>query len=399
MKKSLPQLLLLLCAFVLPPIYAQAQESDDDESRATTLFEEGRQLYTQGRYEEAIARLEAAFRLRPAPPILLNIGRTYEKLNKPKLALATYRRFLHKARCVDPSRALVAQLVQSLEKKLGIAPQKGAGLETPTAATSATGLRSGSQQRTLQLIHTPVDSVKVRQAVLIQAELPPDLLADSVLLYWRKGGQRGFQAVTMHQQGEGYLGEIPARQVTSSSLQYYLVAKRGKGSGKVVARAGSRTTPNIVVIEGGRAPHLGPRPTAIRSPYRRWLWIAAGAATGALATGLTFSFLALDRANALETRASQSCTSGSCANPKIRFGDGSTSDFESQGKTFSLIGALFIGLSVVSGGLGGYLWVRERQYIDAQKALQDEAALAPQRLHAAPWFGPNAAGLSGAWLF
>ena len=60
---------------------APAPETDDadeeeEEDAAAKHFANGRRLYGAGKYAEAIEELLKAYKLRPAPPILLNIGLT-----------------------------------------------------------------------------------------------------------------------------------------------------------------------------------------------------------------------------------------------------------------------------------------------------------------------------------
>jgi hypothetical protein len=61
-----------------PVAHAQAQ----DQAAARALFEDGRRLLQNGKYEEACRRLEAASKLYASPGILLNLGDCYEKLGR-----------------------------------------------------------------------------------------------------------------------------------------------------------------------------------------------------------------------------------------------------------------------------------------------------------------------------
>jgi tetratricopeptide (TPR) repeat protein len=61
-----------------PVAHAQAQ----DQAAARALFEDGRHLLQNGKYEEACRRLEAASKLYASPGILLNLGDCYEKLGR-----------------------------------------------------------------------------------------------------------------------------------------------------------------------------------------------------------------------------------------------------------------------------------------------------------------------------
>jgi len=61
-----------------PVAHAQAQ----DQAAARTLFEDGRRLLKDGKYEEACRTLEAASKLYASPGILLNLGDCYDKLGR-----------------------------------------------------------------------------------------------------------------------------------------------------------------------------------------------------------------------------------------------------------------------------------------------------------------------------
>jgi tetratricopeptide (TPR) repeat protein len=61
-----------------PVAHAQAE----DQAAARSLFEDGRRLLKNGKYEEACRTLEAASKLYASPGILLNLGDCYEKLGR-----------------------------------------------------------------------------------------------------------------------------------------------------------------------------------------------------------------------------------------------------------------------------------------------------------------------------
>ena len=116
------------------PCYAQSDDADDVEKQAVQLFAEGKRLYGEGKLKQAVAKLEKAYDLRPAPPILLNIGKAYEKLGQKKKALLTYLKFLRKARLVSPFRPMISAKVKALKKETDDASKSRLGkLETELA--------------------------------------------------------------------------------------------------------------------------------------------------------------------------------------------------------------------------------------------------------------------------
>jgi hypothetical protein len=393
-------MLLVLVSLGCPqPALAQDSDEPDQDAAAQQHFNKGRELYGAGKYKEAIVELKKAFTLRPAPPILLNIGRTHEKLGDKKGALKSYRRFLLKARLVDPNRKLVKSMVVKLEKELGIKHRDDNSLVAPTAK------RTGQRRKKvaeLQLIHTPIDAAKVRNDITVQAELPPDLDVDGVFLLYRRGGESKFRKVAMKLQGEGYIAQVPGRHVTSTSLQYFLEARK-KGAGKkgVLARAGSKKNPHIIVIEGGRAPHLGPiKHVDIRSPYRTWFWVGVGTTVGMIGGTVAMWMLAADRSNAVENLAKQSCGNGCPPNlPGRSFAERSARDYESQGKMFNVMGAVFLGLGVAAAAGSGVLYYFDREYVRKERARLEARGPPPRkagvRLFAAPWLNAQGGGFTG----
>lgn len=399
--------LLVLLAVLAAPALSLAQDegggdtSEDEEEQAAKHFAAGRKLYSEAKYKEAIEELLKAYNLRPAPPILLNIARTYEKLGDKQNALKFYKEFLQKARLVDPNRPQVEAVVKELEKgqkgKTG-ALTTASGTETPTATTTVDGgtVPVGKQQ----MIHTPVDTAKVRQPITIMAELPPGVVAERVLCHYRRSGEQRFQSIPMEAQGETYVGRIPGNAVVSTSLQYFLEAQKG---GKGVALAGSKTTPHIIVIEGGHA-FLPGKEDAIRSPYWKWTWVGVGVTAAMLAGAVAFPVLAADRQNALETRAKDpvnncnaACQAGNGV-PKLPFdGNGEQArTWESEGQAFAAAGKAFIVLGATAAAATGALFYLDRRWVKrerAKRAFSEERG--GPRFLAAPYAGPGGAGVLG----
>jgi hypothetical protein len=407
-------LVVALFGLVAPTLsYAQDEEEPgkdaagegDEEEQAQKHFAAGRKLYDEAKYKEAIAELLKAYNLRPAPPILLNIARTYEKLGEKKNALKFYKEFLLKARMVDPSRPQVQAVVKELEKQVSgktSAVTSGDGTDTPTAH------RTGDEGDTvpkgkLQMIHTPVDSAKVHEAITIMAELPPRLAVDRVVLFVRKAGEIQFQPLPMELAGETYVARIPASFVTSTSLQYYIEAQKGTGKGSIVASAAGRSTPNIIVVEGGLAPVMGPvKEDTIRSPYWKWMWVSASATAAFFAVGGLGIGLMVDRKNAMERWVhQQSCKDGSpCADPNNKAAvptqpfDVKARDWESEGKTYAALGQAFLVLGGVAAVATGAMVYLDRRWVKQERAKRPRRGNA-QRFLATPWMSPSGAGVLG----
>lgn len=410
------------------PALVHAQEDEmDEEEQATKYFENGRKLHTAGKYPEAISELLKAYNLRPAPPILLYIGKTYEKIGDKKKALRFYKEYLLKARMTDAQRPLVEKVVKSLSKEVGGttgAVTSSSGTDTPDAATTTDVEPGVKTPRIAQLIHTPVDSAKRNTAITLMAELPPNVDADSLVVRYRKRGERRFRSAFMEPQGEAFVTQIPPHHVSSTSMQYFIEALVSKGNAmKIVARAGAKGMPHIIVIEGGIRPGIrGPRRVEdpnlitgpqvdVKSPYRTWIWVGAGATAAFLAVGLAGSFLAMDRANAMGKRATeQSCpasrkipgggTAPSCADmevPPSRSFDGDVRDWESEGKTFSAMGQVFIALSITAAAATGVMFFMDRKYVAEERRRKTASSGQDSgiRVMGAPWAGPHGGGIMG----
>ncbi|MCA9671856.1 MAG: hypothetical protein KC503_39925 [Myxococcales bacterium] len=380
------------------PCYAQSDDADDVEKQAVQLFAEGKRLYGEGKLKQAVAKLEKAYDLRPAPPILLNIGKAYEKLGQKKKALLTYIKFLRKARLVSPFRPMISAKVKALKKETGYKGGDDGSLATyDTARTGGGSGSGGGRRRRGQMIHTPVDSVKVRQPLELQAELPPDAKADSVRVYFRRQGQTKFRSIAMDLQGDAYVARVPGKYVRTTSMQYYIEA-RNKGQKRPVAVAGTRRTPHIVVIDGGKPPSALPKSTdTIRSPYWTWFWVGVGVTAASLGAFGAFTALMLDRKAAIEDVA----YSGGNDN-RESFGVRAR-DWESQGKTFDAASKVFLAVGIAAAAGTGFLFYLDRKWVKRERARREaDMASAPRekrrdvvRLFASPWATQSGAGFVG----
>ena len=82
--------------------------------QAAAHFDRGNELYSQGRYAEAIEAFRASHTLAPHPFALFNIARCYQSLAQPDTALRYYHQSL--ALTKDPTqRAKVQQLIAALK--------------------------------------------------------------------------------------------------------------------------------------------------------------------------------------------------------------------------------------------------------------------------------------------
>jgi len=113
-----------LCAGVPLAVRAQAPAEaagDDQEARtrAKALFETGVAAYEAGRYEDALASFQEAFRVRPHPLVRVNIANCYDKLGKPLEALFHFEQFNAADVGSPEQRKEVSAAVERLRKQVG----------------------------------------------------------------------------------------------------------------------------------------------------------------------------------------------------------------------------------------------------------------------------------------
>jgi hypothetical protein len=76
---------------------AQAGPSESATARADAAFDEGRELFEQGRFKEACEKFELSMQLDPSPGTLLNLGNCYEPQGDLLKALGVFERALAEA--------------------------------------------------------------------------------------------------------------------------------------------------------------------------------------------------------------------------------------------------------------------------------------------------------------
>lgn len=85
-------------------------------ARAKAYFQEGRQMFAERRYREAIRAFELARTLWPVPDLLFNIGRAYEELGDYRTAVGYFQGYLRDE--VDPEDGpAVRQRIVDLEER------------------------------------------------------------------------------------------------------------------------------------------------------------------------------------------------------------------------------------------------------------------------------------------
>ncbi|MBM4395083.1 MAG: hypothetical protein FJ087_05280 [Deltaproteobacteria bacterium] len=100
------------------------------EAQARALFEQAMSAWREGRDDEAIERLSAAYALFPQPAFLYNLGQVHERKGERALAAETYRKYLAATGRTDAAleeriRRLLAPAVPPPEGRASEAPAPG----------------------------------------------------------------------------------------------------------------------------------------------------------------------------------------------------------------------------------------------------------------------------------
>lgn len=98
------------------PAFA-ADAAGDETARAKEAFSSGQRLYKTGKFAEAMGRFEEAYRLKPHPSILFNIGKCWEQLGEVAKALRSFKDYLH-AEPEAKDKQQVNDAIANLERKL-----------------------------------------------------------------------------------------------------------------------------------------------------------------------------------------------------------------------------------------------------------------------------------------
>ena len=136
-------LYLVILLAVLAPRPAHA---DDKRSRAKHHVTEGLRAQDAGRYDEAIAHYNEAYRLVPHPEILFDLGQAYRLAGDEDSALVYYRRYLAadpEGRVVEEARRWIAELEAAIDAREQAAAAAAAARRDRGRPLRIAGLASG----------------------------------------------------------------------------------------------------------------------------------------------------------------------------------------------------------------------------------------------------------------
>jgi tetratricopeptide (TPR) repeat protein len=107
---------LLTSLLTLAAVPSLAQRASATDERARELYLLGDDLYSQGRYEEALAAFEEAYRLSERPLLLFNIANAQERSGQWQGAIESLERYLPHADEAERSR--IESRIESLRRRV-----------------------------------------------------------------------------------------------------------------------------------------------------------------------------------------------------------------------------------------------------------------------------------------
>jgi tetratricopeptide (TPR) repeat protein len=244
-----------------------AKPTPEQLDAAKKAFGEGKELYDQGKFPEAVEKFKESYRLSRNPVLLYNIGHTLDQAGQKDKALFYYRKFLADAPAAAAQRKEVQKRVEVIEKENLEADLNGTSTPTNAVATNPpAGGNTTEEKKPVQIKPAGTYGEKDFQHQLVE-QAPPgkplDVTAfvpeDSgfvVTLYYRGSGDAKFVAKPMKWRYKELVGRIPAAKVGGSSIQYYIEVKDQAGT--PVAKSGKSTSPNLINVEPGATPRFYP---------------------------------------------------------------------------------------------------------------------------------------------
>jgi len=104
----------LSIALVLVTLATSVYADEVPQEAARAHYDAAQKLYDEGRYEEAIAEFEQAYRDKPHPNVLYNIGQAQERLLDYDKSVTAFERYLREAAPDDPRRKIVENRLRVL---------------------------------------------------------------------------------------------------------------------------------------------------------------------------------------------------------------------------------------------------------------------------------------------
>lgn len=138
--------MLVLTCLLAPAAYAD----DSADEQARILYENGAMLYDEGRYEDAIAAWQEAYRLSQRSVLLFNIANAEERVGRYREALDHLNRY--RAFAPPEERETLDRRIANLERRLNESSSTTTTTTTPTTSTPPPAAEPASKTRVLPIV-------------------------------------------------------------------------------------------------------------------------------------------------------------------------------------------------------------------------------------------------------
>jgi tetratricopeptide (TPR) repeat protein len=319
-------LLLVLGAGGVAHGQGAAGQEDARKAEAKQRFEQAVADYDAGRYDQALANFQEAFRLRPHPLVNVNIANCYDKLDKPLLAIFHFERFMEAKAGTPAQQAEVTAALARLRKQVGTLVLR----VTPDGALVI------------------VDHEQQRRAPILE---PMQLQA----------GEH-----TLEVQLEGY-ATVERKVIVSGGASFELDVALERTHAEpppiVVAPAPGPAEP-IPAVAPPPAPIAAPAPPPESAPYaaapppaparrstRTGAWIAGGISAALLVAGTVTGALALGADSDFDDARDRFATAAAANDRVAAYSDAADAQDRAQGLALAtdvLLGAALVGAAITT---------------------------------------------------
>ncbi|AKF05590.1 Thiol-disulfide isomerase [Sandaracinus amylolyticus] len=334
----------------MAPGLASAQQAAaptaEQRQRARELYGEGQAHFEAGRFAEAQAAFEGAYREVPNPVVLLGVASAQEGLGQPLDAARTLRRYLRE-RPDAPDRATIEQRIAAMDPNGVTASQE-------PAAPAATG--------TIRVVCTPAGAAIALDGTDTGRTAPADLevpAGEHTITLTLAGYQPITETVNV---AAGGMNELALTLVEASAEGEGL-----QGEGDAFGEGGVEEA----TAEGEAEGAAEPPPPADTGPSAG-VWVTTAIAGVGLVTGTIFGFLALSEQSDFD------------AMP--------TADAADRGETFALIADLSFGVAIAAGVTAIVLYAVDRPQPESETPPETARRDEGPRFTLAPWASPTSGG-------
>jgi tetratricopeptide (TPR) repeat protein len=109
--------LAVLLVLALPCAVVAQKKVDPVEQQARTLFADGQKAYDVGEFERALTLYSDAYKLKPLPGFLFNIGQCHRQLGNFERAAFFYGRFIDNSNTEAPNVELARELMADVSRR------------------------------------------------------------------------------------------------------------------------------------------------------------------------------------------------------------------------------------------------------------------------------------------